>query len=194
MKFFVAYAIVSSPFSLHSLSVFLPISMDHCFQTMFNIYSKNRKENSKSTLQCSANAMRSNVRNSFNVCKRFLCLDQIKNRKRGVEYFQMFIISFEWCSNIGIVYKSNDPSVIFHVHTHICHQCMGTVHGLGWSRIPYLTLPSSNTHRHAHINIEQFKWSDTVAYQTKTSCSPFAFLFGLPSHFWDVTKNYLLHQ
>lgn len=74
MKFFVAYAIVSSLFSLHSLSVFLllPISMCHCFRTLFNIYSKNRKENSKSTLQFSANAMRSksNAQNSFNVCER----------------------------------------------------------------------------------------------------------------------------
>lgn len=50
------------------------IFMCHCFQTLFNIYSKNRKENSKSTLQFSANAMWSNVRNSFNICKRFLSL------------------------------------------------------------------------------------------------------------------------
>lgn len=69
MKFFhCIYSIVSSLFPLHctvlALSLFLRSYVAIPFPKRCSIFTpKNRKKNSKSTLQFSANAMRSNVRN-----------------------------------------------------------------------------------------------------------------------------------
>lgn len=160
-------------FSL-SLSVSMPPFLPNVAQYL--LQKSKGKQKIYFAIQCKCNAMRSNERNSFNICKRFFfSLKQKRAKEESI--FKCLSSSFEWCSYIGIVYKSKDRSVIFHVRTYT----FVSMDVYGWCGISYLILPSTHMHTYTHSHtyshkywIVQVKWhcgiSDKAQLQS-FSCS-----------------------
>lgn len=128
-------------FSLHTIVSYIFIactlflSLSHSFQTNVQYLPPKKIERKTANLLCNSVQMQCGL--AYGIVSTFANVFVVVKEKGAKEesIFKCLSSSFEWCSNIGIVYKSNDPSVIFYVHSTHTHTYIFVsmhVYGLDW--------------------------------------------------------------